>query len=69
MENKEGGKCGCPCHKMTGIFVALIGIDFLLGTLDVVSQKVVGIVWPVLLILLGLKNSFGKGKCKCCSDG
>jgi hypothetical protein len=53
---------------MNGILVALIGLTFLLGNLGVLSQKIVGIAWPVLLILLGLKNSVGRGKCKCCPE-
>lgn len=64
--DKKGESCGCMCHKVTGVFVGLIGVDFLLGAFDVLSQKTVGIVWPILLILIGLKNSVGKGKCNCC---
>ena len=69
MENqitKSG--CCCPCHKMNGILIALIGLTFLLGAFEVLSQKVVSITWPILLILLGLKNA-GKGMCKCCENG
>jgi hypothetical protein len=51
---------------MTGILVALIGLAFLLGDLNVLGAKVVGISWPVGLILIGLQNSIGKGRCKCC---
>lgn len=65
---KDGKKCCCPCHKVNGVLIALIGLSFLLGHLEVISEKIVGIAWPVLLILLGLKNSFGKSKCKCCSE-
>jgi len=60
--------CKCPCHKMMGILIALIGVTFLLGNLDVVSQKFVATAWPILLILIGLKKSFLKGMCKCCSE-
>lgn len=60
--------CGCPCHMMNGILVGLLGLTFLLGNLSVLSAKVVGIAWPSLLILLGLKNSVGKGRCKCCPE-
>ncbi len=60
--------CKCPCHKMNGILIALIGLVFLLGHLDVIAQRIVDIAWPVLVILLGLKNSMGKGKCKCCAN-
>ena len=62
------GSCGCPCHKMGGIFIALIGLAFLLGALDVISQKMVNVAWPSLLILVGLKHS-AKGMCKCCAKG
>ena len=24
------GKCSCPCHKIVGLFIALIGLTFLL---------------------------------------
>ena len=63
----EEKACGCVCHKFNGILVAVLGLDFLLGQLDVISQKVVGTVWPIVVILLGLSNSIGKGKCKCCN--
>jgi len=68
MQQGEGGKCGCVCHKMTGIFIALFGLNFLLKSVGVYGDNISNIVWPVLIILIGLKNSFGKGKCKCCSD-
>ena len=60
------GKCSCPCHKMPGVFIALIGLTFLLGALNVLSSRAVEITWPILLILLGLKKMFS-GMCKCCS--
>ncbi len=58
--------CGCPCHKMNGILLTLIGVAFLLGNLDVISMKVLNITWPILVILLGLKNTC-PGMCKCCT--
>lgn len=60
------GPCGCHCHRFNGILVALIGLDFLLGALGVLDAKVTGIVWPVLLMLIGIKKSL---RCKCCSWG
>jgi hypothetical protein len=53
---------------MTGIFVALFGLNFLLKTLGVYGDNVSNIVWPVILILAGGKLA-AKGMCKCCSDG
>lgn len=57
--------CSCPHHKMVPLFIFLIGLAFLLGNLEVVSAKTVGLVWPILLGLIGLQKLFG-GKCKCC---
>lgn len=59
--------CGCPCHMMKGILVILFGLTFLLGTFEVLSQHVVNIIWPILVILVG-GGIMMKGKCKCC-DG
>ena len=58
--------CGCFCHKIIGFMAILIGITFLLGTYDVISPKIVGTVWPILLILAGARASIMKGMCKCC---
>ncbi len=60
------GHCGCFCHKLIGLMAILIGIVFLLGTFEVVSAKVVGIVWPICLIIAGARASVMKGMCKCC---
>ena len=58
--------CNCPCHKMLGLLIALIGVVFLLGTYDVISLKMVDTIWPILLIFIGLKKSC-RSMCKCCS--
>jgi len=75
MENKEsycatgtGSCCGCMCHKVMGVLIMLIGLVFLLQTFGVVSPRFVAITWPILLILIGFKKSFLKGRCKCCSS-
>lgn len=65
MEEKNMA-CGCPCHKSVGVLVILIGLDILLGNLGVLEAKVVGIVWPILLMIIGLKKSI---RCKCCAHG
>jgi hypothetical protein len=51
---------------MTGVFIFLIGLTFLLGAVDVLSAKVVSITWPIFLMLGGLKKSI---RCKCCDKG
>lgn len=43
-------KCGCS-HKMLPALVIVFALNFLLGTLGVYSGYVVGIIWPILLIL------------------
>lgn len=68
MGNTETGKCGCPCHRMKGVLVILFGLTFLLGALDVLSQHVVSLVWPVIIIVAG-GTSMMKGMCKCCNKG
>ncbi len=65
IENKPEGKCGCPCHKMLGVFIALVGVVGLLAVFDVFSHKAAAIAGSVLLILAGLQT-MARGKCKCC---
>ena len=64
-QNQTGQKCSYPHHKMVPIFITLIGLVFLLNALGVVSNGATAIVWPVVVILIGLQKLFG-GKCKCC---
>lgn len=58
-------KCGCPCHKMKGLFVVLFGLVFLLRSFGVISDHFASIAWPTIVILGGLKVMF-RGMCKCC---
>jgi hypothetical protein len=51
---------------MTGLFIALIGLTFLLGALDVLSARLVGILWPFLVLVAGIQIVF-RNKCKCCT--
>jgi len=60
------GKCSCPCHKMIGVFIVLIGLTFLLSALNVLSAHMTEIIWPVLVILAGVQTMF-RNKCNCCS--
>jgi hypothetical protein len=66
---QTGAKCStCSCvhHKTVPALIVLLGLLFLLEAFSVFSAKVVGIVWPILLILIGLQKMFGHC-CKCCS--
>ena len=68
-DNKEkgevGSKCFCPCHSMVGVFLVLFGAVFLLRQLELISESTTEIIWPIMIILVGLKKIF-KGKCPCC---
>jgi hypothetical membrane protein len=72
METPEVGrvelskKCACPCHKMFGVFIALVGILGLLAAFYVMSHKIAGIIGCVLLVLAGLQTML-RGKCNCCT--
>lgn len=66
-EMKKEGKCevccGCFCHAGTwsGIGIVVFGLLFLLQNLGWLDTGIVGIVWPILVILAGLKFF-----CRCC---
>jgi len=45
--------------------IILIGLAFLLQSLDLVSAMFVNYSWPVLLIVIGLMKMLGSG-CACC---
>ena len=59
--------CKCPCHSAIGIFVILFGLTFLLKALNVLSDQIVNIIWPTIIILAGGKKMLA-GMCKCCSN-
>ena len=61
------GTCNCFCHKwkgLKGILVVLIGLTFLLSTLGIVTMAAANIIWPILLIMIGVKMM--ARMCKCC---
>lgn len=60
----EGKKC-CPCKRMPGLFVILIGLTFLLKQVGVIDAHTAGILWPVIVILAGAQLMF-RDLCKCC---
>ena len=64
MEEKMGGMCRCPHHKMVPGLVFLFGVLFLLFNLGVLSASFTNIAWPILVILAGWMKWSG-GMCKC----
>lgn len=57
--------CNCGCHKGAGLMVVIFGGIFLLGALGVLEAQVVNLLWPIIVILVGLMK-LGKGRCRCC---
>lgn len=53
------------CHKMVPVYLVLIGVAFLLQALGVLSASLVAVVWPILLILIGVQKMMGS-RCGCC---
>lgn len=51
-----------------GMLIAFIGVVFLLHHFNVVDKETLEVMWPLLLILVGLNKAYGKGMCKCCSQ-
>jgi len=67
--NNNGSKnCACPHHRVNGLLVALAALSFLLGNLEVISMHVVNIIWPVLVMIVGVNKSIARGMCKCCTS-
>ncbi len=62
---KGAGMCKCPHHKVMPILVVIFGLVFLLGAMGTLDMRTVGIVWPIIVIVVGLMKL--GGNCKCCS--
>ena len=58
----EGKTCGCTHHKVMPWLIVLLGLDFLLGSLNVLTWGFVSVTWPILLIIWGFSKM-----CRCCS--
>jgi hypothetical protein len=63
MEDKK--VCKCTHHKVVPTCIALIGLVILLGGMNIFTAGAVNIMWPLLLIVIGLTKMMGPG-CKCC---
>ena len=61
MENEK--VCKCTHHKVVPACITLIGLVILLGAMNVLTVGAVSIMWPLLLIIIGLTKMMG---CKCC---
>ena len=60
----------CPCphhamhHTMKPVLLLILGFDFLLGAMGVVTNGFVQITWPIIIIIIAIMMMAG-GKCKC----
>ena len=65
---KEGMHCGHHGSIKMGILLALFGLVFLAGALDVIDSKTVAMLWPSVIILAGLVKilkGLSAGNCSC----
>ncbi|HEY4507622.1 MAG TPA: DUF5668 domain-containing protein [Candidatus Paceibacterota bacterium] len=62
----QGNTCPCKCHKVGPILIIVFGVVFLLGTLNIITEYAVMLIWPIIVIVAGVKKLVGQ-KCGCCS--
>jgi uncharacterized membrane protein len=65
MQGKTCKGCGCGHHKIVPILIILLGLEFLLAQVNVLTWGFVGVTWPILVIIVGCMK-LAKGCCKCC---
>lgn len=53
---------------MIGILIVMMGLLFFLQALGLITTYAVSVIWPVLLILIGIKKVM-KGVCMGCDCG
>ena len=61
----QGKTCNCSHHIMKPVLLLILGFDFLLGALGVLTNSFVQVTWPIILIIIAIAMMSGK-KCKCC---
>lgn len=63
--NSDGKMCRCPHHSMVPGLVVAFGLVFLLGALDVMTERAVSLAWPIIVMLGGLMKMTSR-MCTCC---
>ena len=59
--------CKCHHHKAMPVLVIVFGLLFVAGNMTWVSWEFVNMVWPILVVIAGIKKLvMGMGMCKCC---
>jgi hypothetical protein len=64
------GKSCSKCKKICGILVILFGLAFLLKAFGILTESAVNLIWPILVIVMGVGFSMDKKCCKgACESG
>ncbi|MBI2041591.1 MAG: hypothetical protein HYT20_01045 [Candidatus Nealsonbacteria bacterium] len=63
MENTQN-TCKCAHHKVMPMLIVLLGLTFLFKELGTLSVGAANVIWPSIVIVMGLKKMMGH--CKCC---
>ena len=66
-QHANAKRCACPHHNMVPALIALLGLTFLLNALAVVPQRFTDLVWPTIIVLIGLQKLFER-RCACCDS-
>lgn len=59
-------KCACPHHSVVPVFIALLGLVLLGHAVGLITDGFNAVVWPAIILVIGLVKMFSRG-CKCCS--
>lgn len=63
--DKANPSCRCLHHLVAPAAIVLIGLDFLANALGLVSDSLLSLTWPALLVVAGVMKLAGQG-CRCC---
>ncbi len=63
--DKADPRCACFHHHIAPAALILIGLAFILNALGFLSDTLLTLSWPSLLILAGLAKLMGPS-CRCC---
>ncbi len=63
--DKADPRCSCFHHQIAPAAIVLIGLLFVANALQVLSDGILALSWPALLVIAGLAKLMGPS-CKCC---
>jgi hypothetical protein len=65
MDDKNMGVCNCGHHNIVPILIILFAISFLLENQGFLKPGAIGIIWPILVGIVGVMK-LTERSCKCC---